>query len=61
MCATQFLPKQTQATKQDYQVGEVSVGEWLRASASNPTFDFLKDPKEDIYTLEDGISFSGED
>ncbi len=28
--------------------------EWLKALASNPAFDFLNDPREDIYTLEDG-------
>jgi len=28
--------------------------EWLRAATSNPAFDFLKEPEEDIYTLADG-------
>lgn len=28
--------------------------EWLRAAATNPSFDFLKEPEEDIYTLADG-------
>lgn len=32
--------------------------EWLRIAASNPAFDFLKDPAEDIYTLTDGIPFN---
>jgi hypothetical protein len=27
---------------------------WLKAAAANPTFDFLKDPKEDIYSVSDG-------
>ncbi len=31
--------------------------EWLQAAASNPAFDFLKDPAEDIYTLSDGEPF----
>lgn len=31
--------------------------EWLRAAASNPAFDFLKDTEEDIYTPEDGRPF----
>ncbi len=31
--------------------------EWLRAAMVNPAFDFLKDPKEDIYTLADGRPF----
>lgn len=28
--------------------------EWLSAASSNPAFDFLKHPEEDIYTLSDG-------
>lgn len=36
---------------------DISEGEWLRFAASNPAFDFLKDPAEDIYTLEDGEPF----
>ena len=31
--------------------------EWYRAAAANPAFDFLKEPKEDIYTLADGKPF----
>ena len=31
--------------------------EWLHAAATNPAFDFLKDPEEDIYTLADGRPF----
>jgi hypothetical protein len=27
---------------------------WLSAVSSNPSFAFLNDPEEDIYTLEDG-------
>ena len=27
---------------------------WLQAAASNPVFEFLQDPEEDIYTLADG-------
>ncbi len=30
---------------------------WLRAAATNPAFDFLKDPEEDIYTISDGRPF----
>ena len=30
---------------------------WLRAAYANPAFDFLRDPKEDIYTLSDGKPF----
>ena len=31
--------------------------EWLRAAATNPAFDFLKNPQEDIHTLADGDRF----
>jgi len=34
--------------------------EWLQAAVSNPAFDFLKDPVEDIYTLTDGKPFHDE-
>ena len=27
--------------------------EWLKASMSNPAFDYLRDPEEDIYTIRD--------
>ncbi|MEW5719850.1 MAG: O-methyltransferase [Chloroflexota bacterium] len=33
---------------------EFGEEEWLRAAASNPVFDFLEDPVEDIYSLADG-------
>ena len=36
---------------------DIDEGEWLRAASLNPAFDFLKDPTEDIYTLEDGKPF----
>jgi hypothetical protein len=34
---------------------------WLRAVASNPSFAFLNDPEEDIYTLADGqpVNYEG--
>ncbi len=28
--------------------------EWLYAAARNPAFDFLADPAEDLYSLDDG-------
>jgi hypothetical protein len=31
--------------------------EWLAAGASNPAFSDLADPREDVYTLEDGEPF----
>jgi hypothetical protein len=36
---------------------EWDEAEWLRAVASNPAFDYLKDSAEDIYTLNDGKPF----
>jgi hypothetical protein len=36
---------------------DLNETEWLKAAASNPAFDFLRDPEEDIYTLEDGRPF----
>jgi hypothetical protein len=31
--------------------------EWLATAASNPAFDFLKDQKEEIYSISDGKPF----
>jgi len=36
---------------------EISQSEWLYAAATNPAFEFLKEPEEDIYTLADGRPF----
>lgn len=36
---------------------DISETEWLRSTASNSAFDFLKEPEEDIYTLADGKPF----
>ncbi len=36
---------------------DINEREWLRAAATNPAFDFLKEPEEDIYTLADGKPF----
>ncbi len=33
---------------------DIEEREWLKAAASNPAFDFLSSPEEDIYTLADG-------
>jgi hypothetical protein len=33
--------------------------DWLRIVSSSPAFEFLKDQKEDIYTLSDGKPFNG--
>lgn len=34
--------------------------EWRRAAATNPAFDFLNDPAEDIYAATDGRPFRDE-
>lgn len=31
---------------------------WMRSISSNPAFDYLKDPEEDIYSLKDGVPFN---
>jgi len=36
---------------------EISKSEWLYAAATNPAFGFLKNPGQDICTLEDGRPF----
>jgi hypothetical protein len=36
---------------------DIDEKEWLRAAAANPTFEFLKEPEEDLYTLADGKPF----
>lgn len=36
---------------------ELGEREWLQAAASNPAFDFLKEPGEDIYSPADGRPF----
>ena len=35
----------------------ISDQDWLSGLSSNPAFDYLKDRKEDIYTLHDGSNF----
>ena len=32
--------------------------EWLYAAAHNPAFDFLHEPEENVYTVEDGKPFA---
>ena len=39
---------------------EWGEAEWLKAAARNPAFEFLNDPEEDIYSLDDGKSFHDE-
>lgn len=39
---------------------DINETEWLQAASNNSAFDFLKEPKEDIYTLSDGRPFYDE-
>jgi hypothetical protein len=39
---------------------EITEDEWLRAAAANAAFDFLHNPAEDIYSLDDGKPFHDE-
>jgi hypothetical protein len=36
---------------------DIDEKEWLQAAMSNPAFNSLKEPEEDIYTLADGTPF----
>jgi len=36
---------------------DVDEAGWLRAAARNPAFQFLKEPREDIYSPTDGKPF----
>lgn len=36
---------------------DLGEGEWLRAAARGSAFDFLKEPAEDIYSIQDGKPF----
>ncbi len=39
----------------------ITPAEWHKIASNNPSFAFLHDPEEDIYTLEDGIAVSYEE
>lgn len=39
---------------------EIDEKHWLKAGALSEAFDFLNNPEEDIYSLEDGYSFNEE-
>lgn len=36
---------------------DIDEKEWLYAASTNPAFDFLNEPEEDIYTIADGRPF----
>jgi hypothetical protein len=35
---------------------DLTPAQWNKIVSNNPSFAFLQDPEEDIYTLEDGIA-----
>lgn len=49
--------KRLEAVEAILKKAELEEYEWLKAVVKNPAFDSLKDPAEDIYTLEDGKPF----
>ena len=42
------------------QEDDITDEEWIKFLSINPTFDFLKDEAEDIYTIHDGKPFNRE-
>jgi hypothetical protein len=36
---------------------DISEPAWTKAASASPTFDFLKDAAEDVYTADDGKPF----
>ena len=39
---------------------DITQTQWNKIAANNPSFAFLHDAEEDIYTLEDGVAVSYE-
>ena len=39
---------------------EVSEAEWAKVANTSPSFGFLRDPGEDVYTLNDGKPFNAQ-
>ena len=39
---------------------DISEEDWLRLLAANPALNFLEDPEEDVYSLNDGKPFKYE-
>ncbi|HEY5464103.1 MAG TPA: hypothetical protein VIJ95_12655 [Hanamia sp.] len=40
---------------------EISENQWLSLAMKGGSFDFLNDPAEDIYTMEDGVPYKTTD
>lgn len=36
---------------------DIAESEWLRAASSSPSFSFLNNSREDVYTVDDGKAF----
>ena len=41
----------------DDELADIPEREWLAAAARNRAFDFLNDPREDVYSASDGRPF----
>ncbi len=39
------------------EAGDIDEAEWMRIASADEAFDFLREPEEDVYTLEDGRPF----
>jgi hypothetical protein len=40
---------------------DVDELEWIQSASQNPSFAFLEDPEEDIYSINDGKPFKDEE
>jgi hypothetical protein len=45
---------------ESWELDDLTPYQWSNAVASNPSFAFLHDAEEDIYTLENGVAVSHE-
>jgi hypothetical protein len=43
---------------ESWELDDLTPNQWSNAVASNPSFAFLHDAEEDIYTLENGVAVS---
>ena len=53
-------PKRVRVIVMYSAVDQSDEKKWLHAASQSPAFDFLKDPKEDIYSLIDGKPYHDE-
>jgi uncharacterized protein (DUF433 family) len=52
--------RQAHTSAGDWAAEEIPETEWLAAASSSGAFDFLTDPREDVYSVEDGRPFVDE-